>query len=49
MCTYFIGSGPGSIAAYFENNWFNIADKWSNLGRRNLPTFGNNTTNRLER
>ncbi|EFX80068.1 hypothetical protein DAPPUDRAFT_319032 [Daphnia pulex] len=42
-------SGPGSIAAYFENNWFNIADKWSNLGGRNLPTFGNNTTNRLER
>ncbi|KAK4003519.1 hypothetical protein OUZ56_005278 [Daphnia magna] len=42
------GSGPGDIDSYFESNWFNIADKWSNLGCRNLPTFGNNTSNRLE-
>jgi hypothetical protein len=39
---YFIGK---VVAAYFEENWFNISNKWSCLKRRHLPTFGNNTTN----
>ncbi|KZS05694.1 Uncharacterized protein APZ42_031049 [Daphnia magna] len=39
----------GCVAAYFRDNWFNIIDKWAFLARRNLQTFGNNTTNRLER
>lgn len=38
-----------SVTTYFRDNWFNITDKWSSLGRRQLQTFGNNTTNRLER
>nr|CAH0113756.1 unnamed protein product [Daphnia galeata] len=38
-----------SLSSYCQLNWFNIAPKWTNLGRRHLPTFGNNTTNRLER
>jgi hypothetical protein len=46
LIMYFIGK---VVAAYFEENWFNISDKWSYLGRRHLPTFGNNTTNRIER
>ncbi|XP_045025115.1 uncharacterized protein LOC123469833 [Daphnia magna] len=46
---YLIGPGLGSLGEYFADNWFNIEDKWTNLGRRNLPTFGNNTTNRIER
>ena len=37
------------VASYFQSNWFNISDKWTYLGRRHLPTLGNNTTNRLER
>ncbi|KAI9555984.1 hypothetical protein GHT06_018542 [Daphnia sinensis] len=37
------------VAVYFDGNWFNIPDKWTYLGRRQLSTFGNNTTNRPER
>ncbi|XP_045027121.1 uncharacterized protein LOC116919332 [Daphnia magna] len=43
------GKGEESLSSYFQLNWFNIAPKWTTLGRRHLPTFGNNTTNRLER
>ncbi|EFX65973.1 hypothetical protein DAPPUDRAFT_116791 [Daphnia pulex] len=38
-----------NISNYFRENWFNISEKWSYLGRQHLPTFGNDTTNRLER
>ncbi|KZS01196.1 Uncharacterized protein APZ42_002218, partial [Daphnia magna] len=41
--------GTGSTATYFRDHWFNIETKWTHLGRRHLPTFGNNRTNRLER
>jgi hypothetical protein len=44
-----LGKGEESLSSYFKLNWFNIAPKWTTLGRRHLPTFGNNTTNPLEK
>nr|CAH0110833.1 unnamed protein product [Daphnia galeata] len=37
------------VVSYFDGNWFSISDRWSYLERHHLPTFDNNTTNRLER
>ncbi|XP_045031501.1 uncharacterized protein LOC116924557 [Daphnia magna] len=41
--------GQGSLAAYFRDNWFTIESKWTKLGRRHLPTFGNGTKNLQKR
>ncbi|KZR97298.1 Uncharacterized protein APZ42_007911, partial [Daphnia magna] len=46
---YLTDGGTGSTATYFRDHWFNIETKWTHLGHRHLPTFGNNTNNRLER
>ena len=38
---------PKSFFSYCEKNWLTCKDKWAHLYRQTLPTFGNNTNNRI--
>ena len=39
---------PKSFYDYFLKNWMNCKNLWAHFARRHLPTFGNNTNNRIE-
>ena len=38
-----------SFTEYYQKNWDSCADMWVQFHRNDLPLFGDNTTNRIER
>lgn len=43
-----VGAIDTALLGYFEENWFNCKNKWSNVGRSSTFSGGNSTTNLVE-